>query len=851
MKIKVILLIFSLIFCFQACEKSAENKRKIKLADTNTSVQSNQQISTTIHLEPKERRSIAVMFFQNLTGDKNLEWLQKGLTEMFIRALSESQYISTLSTERLFEIIKRLKESSTPENIDLDLAAVVAREANVEAVLTGNIHKIGDSLRINVTLREPKDGQILQQESVEGPGLENIFTMVDYLTKKIKEELHVTMQKEDSFPGLANISTNSLEAWRHFTNANEFRSQYLWPESIEEYVRAIYEDSTFLSAYIPLCMNYLNFGNRPEAAKIFEKLKRQASKASYLEQIQIKQIDALLNENYQAYMKLLEERVKQNPRDIEAYQELADISTSMNDYRKTLEYSEKMIEIDPNFKLAYNMLGYAQAHLGNFEKAVAALKKYQEIAPDEPNPFDSLGEIYLYQGDYKNAEKCFQQAIKLNDGFSASWEHLAALYMDSGEFDKVIPYLEETLKRYPESADARRIHSRIALIHWRQGRLDEALQNYQKALNMTTASYTIIKNMYSIYLQKKDTLQANKLLAATYEKAKAPLKSSKFRMQDMSNLALLTYWHDVEIDQTIKIFSELNSDEKNSMSYMLSKFWLTMLLSKNKKIEEIDAMWETVRPSELMAIFKTVPKLSYAGLWQYYFLLNKIFYKYPEAGIRNYEISIAFSFDNQLKLPEMIFRLFLADLHLHGGEEAKAREQFQIVGTPSENTWFVIGPFDNQDGFQKEFVPEREIDLSKIYTENGAQITWVRASPSNQDGFIDFEENLTDSFWSVGYGLVYLKSPDSRKVQFRMGSNESIKVWLNDEEVWRFNETREAALDDDITTVQLRPGLNKILIKVCNRIGYWGYYFRITDENGNGFSDLEFIRADEIAGSNS
>ena len=100
--------------------------------------------------------------------------------------------------------------------------------------------------------------------------------------------------------------------------------------------------------------------------------------------------------------------------------------------------------------------------------------------------------------------------------------------------------------------------------------------------------------------------------------------------------------------------------------------------------------------------------------------------------------------------------------------------------------------------------------------------------------------------WSVAYGLIYINSTTQKDVQFRIGSNEAIKVWLNDEEVWRMNRRRDSVFDNDVFSVVLQSGLNKILIKVCNRIGEWGYYFRITDENGNGLSDIRFVAPDKV-----
>ena len=100
--------------------------------------------------------------------------------------------------------------------------------------------------------------------------------------------------------------------------------------------------------------------------------------------------------------------------------------------------------------------------------------------------------------------------------------------------------------------------------------------------------------------------------------------------------------------------------------------------------------------------------------------------------------------------------------------------------------------------------------------------------------------------WSVAYGVIYVKSPERKKAQIRIGTNDSVKLWLNEKEVWRMNIGRDAIFDSDIASVVLEPGLNKILMKVCNRINEWGFYFRVTDEEGKGIDGIEFVAADNV-----
>ncbi|MEJ2544968.1 MAG: hypothetical protein P8Y99_12950 [Calditrichaceae bacterium] len=80
----------------------------------------------------------------------------------------------------------------------------------------------------------------------------------------------------------------------------------------------------------------------------------------------------------------------------------------------------------------------------------------------------------------------------------------------------------------------------------------------------------------------------------------------------------------------------------------------------------------------------------------------------------------------------------------------------------------------------------------------------------------------------------------------RIGSDESFKLWLNDNLVLGRYLESDIAFDGADVKVVLRPGFNKLMIKVVNRFHEWGFLCRITDENGNGFKDVKFYHPQEI-----
>jgi len=155
--------------------------------------------------------------------------------------------------------------------------------------------------------------------------------------------------------------------------------------------------------------------------------------------------------------------------------------------------------------------------------------------------------------------------------------------------------------------------------------------------------------------------------------------------------------------------------------------------------------------------------------------------------------------------------------------------------------WFVIGPFDLQmedefaaapaPGFLKAYPPEKEIKLEKSYKGVGGKVRWqlVQARPN---GYVDLARAIQPSDRVVAYALAFVKSPRWMDTQITVGSNDGARLWVNDELVLSHHVARGAAPDQDVIAVRLRPGWNKLLLKVENLGLSWGFYLRVADVRG-------------------
>ena len=204
--------------------------------------------------------------------------------------------------------------------------------------------------------------------------------------------------------------------------------------------------------------------------------------------------------------------------------------------------------------------------------------------------------------------------------------------------------------------------------------------------------------------------------------------------------------------------------------------------------------------------------------------------------------------------PKPIFNvkvnLGLAEYYSINNMPDKAMEKMQQAGMLHENTWLVLGPFDNTVGigYNTEYIPENttQIDLTAKYHGVDEQISWKKFTDTAFDGFIDFGEDID---WRVAYAWATITSPDEREALFRFGSDDQSKIWLNGTEVFVDPNAQTAILDKNTIPVTLKAGENTILVKVCNEEMSWGFYLRVTDTDGKPYEDLKIDDVQEIKGS--
>jgi hypothetical protein len=144
-----------------------------------------------------------------------------------------------------------------------------------------------------------------------------------------------------------------------------------------------------------------------------------------------------------------------------------------------------------------------------------------------------------------------------------------------------------------------------------------------------------------------------------------------------------------------------------------------------------------------------------------------------------------------------------------------------------EGKWYYIGPFGNPagEGFHKKYPPETEIDLKKAYPAKAKTFAAWQEYRDFRVGKINnlrlFDKDNEDACVYL-FHEIEVKEPIALPVS--LGSDDTLTVWLNGEQLLANNVHRGAAPDQDFATLHLRAGKNRLLVKVCNGKGNWAFY---------------------------
>jgi tetratricopeptide (TPR) repeat protein len=358
--------------------------------------------------------SLAVLRFENLSGDPSLDWLQTGLADMLITDLSQSTGLDVLSTDRLYQVLRDMKRLD--DRIEsLEVVQDLAERGGVETVLEGSFLKAGESIRINVRIQEAATGRILTSEKVEGVGEESLFDMVDDLSRRVRLKLDtVPLTGDELDRDLREVTTSSVDAYREYADGINLHERANYRDALSRYEAAVKHDPGFAMALAKLSVVQYNLGYGDwvkTAERTLQNVDRLTPRERYyIEGVYYMRQERTFGRAIEAYGKAIEVY----PDHTSARNNVAMLLGQFERYEEALSHLEYLVNRGVRFLPAYASLATGHSMLREDEKGIAILEDGIRKYPDSGNLLFMLGEIHNRLGRPREALEIFERAQALS-----------------------------------------------------------------------------------------------------------------------------------------------------------------------------------------------------------------------------------------------------------------------------------------------------------------------------------------------------------------------------------------------------------------------------------------------------
>ncbi len=330
----------------------------------------------------RERPTVAVLAFENLAGDDDLRWLRHGLTELMVTDLSRSAEIEVLSTGRVDQILEQLGANHDGK-LSFETIRGIGERGAVVAVVRGSFARAGGMLRVAFTVEDSGTGSILRSEHVDGRGIDSLFAMVGELGNAVRDHFAVARRSETA-PSVQAITTDSVEAWRLYSEGNLLNRRSQREEAIVLLERAVELDPDFALAYADLGTFHASLGH---AAKAREYTRRALELADRLPRDQRFRVEvgyfgarwSTLDRAVEAY----EDALKLDPGLQNLRHNLARRYAFVERYDEAIRELETLIAAGTEFRGSYVDAANAYAALGRFETGYRILADFIARNPDD------------------------------------------------------------------------------------------------------------------------------------------------------------------------------------------------------------------------------------------------------------------------------------------------------------------------------------------------------------------------------------------------------------------------------------------------------------------------------------
>jgi TolB-like protein len=371
-----------------------------------------------------ERPSIAVLPFENTSGDPEQGYFADGITEDITTALSH--------IPSLFVIARNFSFAYKGKAIDI---RHIGRELGVRYVLEGSVRKAGQRLRITGQLVEAETGSHLWADRFDSV-LEDVFDLQDRVTMAVAGAMEPSITQAE-IRRANRKPTENLQAYDWLLRALG-EHQLFGRDSCDRAIgmahRAIELDPRYAQAYAYLAVlthqRKNNGWMEDEAAEIaegvrFAHLAVQLAPNDSIVLTQAALAVGHLNRDLESAIPWLDRAIALNANSAHAFGRGAIVRTVAGDYATAIDHADRAMRLSPfdPYSFAFSVArGASQLLQRQLPEAVASLRKAAQQNPRNAPTFLYLGSALAHGGQMEEARAAIRRLLELHPTSTVSWQ---------------------------------------------------------------------------------------------------------------------------------------------------------------------------------------------------------------------------------------------------------------------------------------------------------------------------------------------------------------------------------------------------------------------------------------------
>jgi adenylate cyclase len=364
-----------------------------------------------------EKPSLAVLPFDNMSGDSSQDYFSDGITENVITALSNVSNLFVIARNSTFTY------KGKPVKVQQ-----VAEELGVRYVLEGSVQRSEDRVRITAQLIDALTGHHLWAERYDRK-VGDIFALQDDITEHVTTALEVKLTEGEQVR-VRRRQTDNPEAYEYFLRGLKLIRIYTKEDNAQS--RKLLEKAVELDPNYAWAWQTIGWTHYRDGRFGWSNTPTQSL--------------ALAEELAQKALSMDDS----NPM---AYALLSNVYMAKKQHEQAIHYGEKALDLAPNFADITATIGLTFMYSGRPEKAIELVKKAMRLSPYYPAWYlPVLGLAYRLTGQYEEAIAAMEKWPPRSPHSMLPHMILAFTYVEAGREEDAHAAVAEVLKRNPKAS---------------------------------------------------------------------------------------------------------------------------------------------------------------------------------------------------------------------------------------------------------------------------------------------------------------------------------------------------------------------------------------------------------------